>query len=272
MAGLPEGNYRWTVRGLAPENPRSGRRTGLLAEGAFLFRNLRLVSLDYPGNGVEFDGYRAYYEPAALRWSSAEEPASSRFILSTRSDFSGSPLALINNPPRQITLPALAAGTYYWTIRAENSEGMDISAGAPRRFRVLPMPPLPAPAKRLPEDGTVIGGAELKAERRILFSWDAVAGATGYLFTLLNADTGRIIIRQEPLTETAFTLEDLTLLDVGTFAWRVEAVLSASSRERRRNSAAIIRRGEVGENRFAIDFNPPGVPAPQEPGILYGRE
>jgi hypothetical protein len=272
MAGRPEGNYRWTVRGLAPESSRSGRRTGLFAEGAFRARKLRPVSLDYPGNGAAFEGLRAYYEPVALGWSSGEPVGTSRFILSTRSDFSGQPLALINNPPQRIALPKLVAGDYYWTVRAETPEGHDISAEAPGRFRVLPIPSLPRAAKRLPEDGTVIGGADLRANRRIVFSWDAVAGATGYLFTLANADTGKTITRQGPVAETSLSLEDLTLLDVGTFAWRVEAVLAESTGERRGDSATIIQRGEIGENRFTIDFKLPGVPEPREPGILYGRE
>jgi hypothetical protein len=272
MAGRPEGKYRWTVRGLAPENTRSGRRTGDIAEGVFSARELQRVSLDYPGNNADFEGFRAYYAPAALRWSAGETVGTSRFLLSSRSDFAGSPLALINSPPRRITLPKLAAGVYYWTIRAETPEGYDISAKEPGRFRVLPIPPLPRAANLLPEDGAVIGGADLRAKRSIVFSWDAVAGATGYLFTLVNADTGKTIMRQGPVAETTLTLEDLTLLDVGAFAWQVEAVLAESARERRGDSVTIIQRGEIGENRFTIDFNLPGVPEPREPGILYGRE
>jgi hypothetical protein len=267
----PDGNYRWTVRGLAPESSRNTRRTGLLSEGVFSARKLRPVSLDYPGNGASFEGLRAYREPAVLRWSSAEQLGTSSFILSTRSDFTGPPVARIDNPPQRITLPRLRAGTYYWTIRAETPDGFDISAGAPGRFRVLPIPPLPAAVNRLPEDGKVIGGAEVRANRRIVFSWDAVAGATGYLFTLENADTGKIIMRQGPAAETTLALEDLTLLDVGTFTWRLEAVLAERIGERG-NTGEIIQRGEISENRFTIDFGLPGTPKLRKPEIFYGRE
>jgi hypothetical protein len=244
---------------------------GLLSEGVFSAKKLYPVSLDYPGNDTGFDGLRAYREPAVLRWSSADQVGTSRFILSTRSDLTGPPVALINDPPQQVTLPRLRAGTYYWTIRAETPDGFDISARAPRRFRVLPIPPLPQVANRLPEDGKVIGGAELRANRRIAFSWDAVTGATGYLFTLENADTGRPVMQRGPVMETALVLEDLTLLDVGTFTWRLEAVLAERAGERG-YTGEIIQRGETGENRFTIDFSLPGTPKPQKPGILYGRE
>jgi hypothetical protein len=128
------------------------------------------------------------------------------------------------------------------------------------------------PNGRLPEDGKLIGPAELRANRRIVFSWDAVTGATEYLFVLENTLTGETVVRQGVAAQTALTLEDLTLLDVGPFAWRVEAVVAEPEREQPRNSGTIIRRGEIGENRFTIDFRLPGVPAPREPGILYGKE
>jgi hypothetical protein len=272
MAGLAEGNYRWTVRGLAPENSRSGRRTGMVSEGVFRARKLQPVNLDYPANNTAFDGFSSYYRPASLRWSAQEQVGTSRFILSSRSDFAGSPLMRIDNPPQRITLPKLGAGNYYWTIQAKTPEGYNIGAKTPSRFRVLPIPLLPRAAKRLPEDGKVIDSVELRENRRILFSWDAVRGATGYLFTLINPETGRTILRQGPMTERTFALEDLTILDVGTFAWRVEAVLAEQTRERRGETLTIVQRGEIGENRFTIDLKLPGAPEPRGPGILYGRE
>jgi hypothetical protein len=270
MNSYPDGDYRWTVRGLAPESSRNTRRTGLFSEGVFSARKLHPVSLDYPGNDAGFEGLRAYREPLVLRWSSADQLGTSSFILSAQSDFTGPPLALISDPPQQLTLPGLRAGTYYWTIRAETPDGFDISARTPRRFRVLPIPPLPEAANRLPEDGKIIGGAELRANRRIVFSWDAVAGATGYLFTLENADTGETVMRQGPVAETVLTLEDLTPLNVGTFVWRLEAVWAEPAGEGRGDTGEIIQGGKIGENRFTIDFGLPGAPRLRQPGTLYG--
>jgi hypothetical protein len=268
MESYPNGDYYWTIRGFAPESSRNSRRTGLYSEGFFMARKLQPVSLDYPGDGVSFEGLRAYREPVSLRWSSTDQTGTSRFILSASVDFTGPPLALIDNPPRRITLPSLGPGTYYWTIRAETSDGFDISARAPRRFRVLPIAPLPRAANRLPENGKVIGSADLRTNRRIAFSWDAVAGATGYIFTLENADTGQILMQQGPMAERALILEDLSLLDVGNFIWRLEAVAALSAGP----AGEIIRRGEIGENRFRIDFALPGAQELQKPGVLYGRE
>jgi hypothetical protein len=264
MDSYPEGNYRWTVQGLAAESLRNTRRTGLLSEGAFRSRKIRPVSLDYPADNAVFEGLRAYREPATLRWSSTDPVAASSFILSANADFSGQPAALINNPPPGIVLPRLRAGDYYWTVSAETSDGFDISAREPHRFRVLPIQPLPRAANRAPADGKVIGEAELRANRRILFSWDAVAGATGYLFVLENANTGSAVLRQGPMAETSLALENLTLLDQGTFVWRLEAVWAEPAGQ-------IVQRGETGENRLTLDFGLPATPELRRPGTLYGR-
>jgi hypothetical protein len=265
MDSHPDGDYRWTLRGLAPERPGVPQRTGPASEGVFSLITLHPVSLDYPGDNAGIEGLRAYYEPETLRWSSTVPVETSTFILSTNSDLTGPPLALINNPPHGITLPRLREGNYYWTIRAETPEGFDISAAAPRQFRVLPIPLLPAAANRLPESGKLIGGAELRAKRRIVFSWDAVMGATGYLFTLKNADTGNAVMRRT-MTETALALEDLTLLDVGTFTWHLEAIVVEPALP----AGEIIQHGETGENRFTIDIGLPGPPELRRPGTLYG--
>ncbi|MDR3191442.1 MAG: hypothetical protein LBT87_00070 [Treponema sp.] len=261
----PEGNYRWSVQGLAPESFRNTRRTGLLSEGVFRARKIHPVILDYPGDNTVFEGLLAYREPETLRWSSEDQVGTSSFILSRSADFAEAPVLLVNNPPQGITLPRLWEGNYYWTVRAETPDGYDISAKAPLQFRVLPIPLLPAAANRLPVNGKIIGEAELRANRRILFSWDAVTGATGYLFTLENADTGNTVMRQGPMTETALTLEDLSLLDVGAFTWHLEAVWAEAAGD-------IVQRGETGENQFTIDFGLPTTPELRRPGTLYGRE
>jgi hypothetical protein len=178
-----------------------------------------------------------------------------------------------------VPLPRFRAGNYYWTIRAETPDGFDISARSSRLLRVLPIPPLPGAANRLPADGKIIGKEELRENRSIRFSWDTVTGASAYIFTLENRDTGKTIIQKGPSAETSFVLEDLTLLDVGAFVWRVEAVLINPFRERRedRNEITddieeIIRRGETAANGFRVDFGLPDTPELRTPGLLYGRE
>jgi hypothetical protein len=269
LEAYPEGNYIWTVQSFAQESGRSTRRTGRLSEGAFSIRKIYPVILDYPDDGAELEGLLAYYEQGTVRWSQRESAAASRFILSRNRNLSV-PAAAINNPPGTVTLPRLRAGDYYWTVRAETADGLDISAETPRLLRVLPIPLLPEAANRLPRDGAVITGAELRQNRRIVFSWDPVPGATGYFFSLEHE--GRTVIPERIFRETAFVMEDLTLLDLGDFLWRVEAVLTEPVRERQEDEEELVRRGEAGENRFRVEFARPDIPDLPEPGLLYGRE
>jgi hypothetical protein len=212
----------------------------------------------------------AYFEPEAVGWRSASRVKASRFILMSGSEME--PVVVIDDPPERIRLPRLREGEYYWTIRAETEGGYDISAEGVRLIRVRAMPLLPEAGERQPRDGTVITGAHLRQNRSISFSWNAVPGATGYFFTLEHEETGRTLIQEGPVTKTTFALEDLTILDRGTFIWRVEAVLIDPIRERREDDGGIIQRGKIGENWFRIEFALPDIPDMQRPGLLYGRD
>jgi hypothetical protein len=202
----------------------------------------------------------------------------------------------IANPQRTLALPRLIEGDYYWSVQAETSEGFDISAAAPSLIRVLPIPRLPEAANRVPAAGQIFGPAELRS-RTIAFSWSPVAGASGYLFTLLQetgdgALTERLPVRA--LRDPGSVIEDLTIHDAGNFIWRLEAVVTESRaqaaampagagpagtmpaadlfREENQEPELIFQRGETGENRFTLNFLPPVMPYTRKPGVLYGRE
>ncbi|MDR1893906.1 MAG: hypothetical protein LBQ61_04335 [Spirochaetales bacterium] len=267
MDPYPEGEYRWTVQGFASESSLSTRRSGLLAEGLFTARKVRPISLDYPANGAQIEGLTAYFQPEMVQWSSVDQAVETRFVLSQRPDFRD-PLSQTDNPAQTLTLPRLRPGTYYWTVRGQASDGFDISPQAPRSFTVLPIPPLPAVENLLPRNGRVITAADLRQNRSISFSWDEMPEATAYLFAL-QKESGPVIL-QEILGQPGFVLEDLTLLDRGTFVWRVEAVMVDSLGDR--GDEGILRRGQEQESRFSLDFALPGAARVQEPGLLYGRE
>jgi hypothetical protein len=205
--------------------------------------------------------------------------------------------SLVKGTQGILSMDGRPEGNYHWTVRGfapespRNGRRMGLLAEGvfsvrmlrparldhPGNDRALPLPLLPRPllprpAGRLPEDGKVIDAAELRANRRIVFSWDAVTGATGYLFVLENALTGATIMQQGPVAETALSLEDLPLLDVGPFVWRVEAVAAEPEGEAPGDPGTMLQRGEISENRFTIDFSLPGIPVPRKPGIFYGKE
>jgi hypothetical protein len=264
-----EGNYYWTVQGFIHESIRNTQIAGLVGEGAFTARKVRGVTLRSPPDGAVFEGLAAYRQPETVRWSSAEPLASSRFILSRNRNLTGQDVTVLDGPPTAITLPRLTEGNYYWTIQAKTIDGIDISA-PPRLIRILPLPLLRQASNRTPPDGTVITGETLRQNRKLSFSWEAVPDATGYFFTLLGGENQEIL-RAGPLPATVFTLEDLRVLDRGEFVWQVEAVMAEPGQDREENRGTILRRGEIGKNRFILEYAPPGTPDLRKPRVLYGR-
>jgi hypothetical protein len=129
------------------------------------------------------------------------------------------------------------------------------AASRPSRF--------PAVAGRIPANGYVITPDTLRTSRTVTFSWNPVAGADGYIFSLLseNASGARQSIMSAESSTPSYTLADLTLLDQGTFIWQVEAVGGGTPG----------RRGTTGENQFTVDIPKPEAPRGRDAGVLYGR-
>jgi hypothetical protein len=261
---LEEGNYYWTVQAFATETAAATRRTGRISGETFFLRKVRPVRLETPEENAEIPGLTALRHPIVVRWSTPDIVGRVRFILS-RSSGMGNPVLEIPNPERSIGLNRLEEGVYYWTISAETSEGFNISA-APRRFRVLPISLLPRPTLLLPVSGHIVGPEELRANRSIVFNWDKIEEADAYILTLYQeTEKGRRQIFQTgPETGLSWTLDDLRILDKGTFFWQVEAIGIGED-------GLPERRGLAGENSFTLDITLPSRVQTEDAGILYGR-
>jgi hypothetical protein len=226
------------------------------------------LRLTLPANDARVDGLTALRQQTVFRWESSAQVASSRFVLSRNANpFQGRPAVEIQNPGRTIRVDRLGEGTWYWTIEAQTAEGLTIRAPSPRRIQVTPVPLLPAPLNPQPASGHRFDIEELRSLRNITFNWSAVRGANAYIFTLFQqtAEGRRQIIRTEPETRSSYTLNNLRLLDRGTFVWQVEAV----SRGR---GGAVEQRGRIGEFTFIMDFPSVGPIEIEETGILYGNQ
>jgi len=224
------------------------------------------IKLLAPVQEARLPGLTALREQTVFRWEYDGEVAQSRFILSGSSNpFDGRPVTEIANPGQTVRLDRLGEGIWYWTVEAKAVNGL-ISAAEPRQLQVLPIPLLPAPGNRQPAAGSRIGIDQLRNQRRIVFRWEAVPGANAYIFTLSQQTSGgrRQIIRTEPENRTSWTLENISVLDRGTFVWQVEAV------NRGRNNV-IEQRGRIADNSFVLDVPLPGPVKIEDPGILYGR-
>jgi hypothetical protein len=125
---------------------------------------------------------------------------------------------------------------------------------------------LPAPGNRLPESGNRIGAEDLRQQRKIVFSWDAVDGASAYVITIREASQERReIFRTDPMEQLYYTFEDLKRLDNdGTYVWQVEAL-------RRNSQGTVEQRGQPGESTFTLNVPRPGQVRTRNVGVLYGN-
>ncbi|MDR0878531.1 MAG: FecR family protein [Treponema sp.] len=122
---------------------------------------------------------------------------------------------------------------------------------------------LPAAEDQKPANGYLIGPEQLRESLRLTFTWNAVQGANAYTFSVLS-NSGREIIRTAALNQTSYTIEDLSILDVGNFIWQVEALALE-------DDGSIKQHGQIIQNRFLIDIPLPGDPGRHNTGTLYGR-
>jgi hypothetical protein len=125
---------------------------------------------------------------------------------------------------------------------------------------------LPPPVVVRPTAGKRYGLEELRTLKNIVFEWKTVQGANAYIFTLYKQiENGRRrITGTSPSAVTSNVLDDLKVLENGTFIWQVEAV-------RVGRNGVIERRGRPGEYYFVLDFPPPEPVQIEDAGILYGN-
>jgi hypothetical protein len=265
MDNFEDDAYTWTVQAFAREKSLNSRRTGLASTGLINARHLRPVSLDSPRSGWEYPGLNASRNPGAVKWSSQESPVKVRFVLARDAAMTNI-VDTKTNVSKTVSLPRLSEGDYYWTIHAETADGFDISAAAPFRFRVLPIPLLPAPQNRLPADGHVIGPEEIRASQLLSLSWNPVQGANGYILTVFQGSgAARETKVQTPvLNETTYTIDNIRQLGRGDLFWQVEALYVM-------RDGFIEQRGRLQENRFTIDIPTPSQTRTLDTGTLYGR-
>jgi hypothetical protein len=106
---------------------------------------------------------------------------------------------------------------------------------------------------------------ELREALNVNFTWSSVPDANSYVFNLYHEDSGgqRRLIHTRQLENNSYTLEDLSLLDQGTFVWNVEAV-RVNTRD-----GAVETQGRAAENSFVVEIPPPAVPETIKIEYLY---
>ena len=225
-----------------------------------------VLRLLLPEQMARLNGLTALRQQTIFTWECSGNVVRSRFVLSRNPNpLQGRAEVEIQNPQRTIRLPNLGEGVWYWDVEARTADGFTVSAPAPRQFQVLPIPLLPPPENVTPSARQRYGLEELRSMKNIVFEWKTVQGANAYIFTLYQqTENGRRqIVSTDPVNRTSYELDDLKVLDNGTFIWQVEAV--------NQRNGVNEQRGRAGEYTFVLDFPPPIPVQIEDTGILYGN-
>lgn len=262
LAKYANGTYGWSVQALAEETAYSSRRFSPMTDGEFRIVQLRRAILEYPADGAVMDGIRALSTPDSVRWSCEQELKQSVFTLSKNANGYSNPILTVSNPEKTVKLPRLDPGVYYWTIRATNAQGANSSAARPRSFTVSKIDRLASPRIASPANNIVYGVEQIRASRRINFTWNPVPLATNYSFTIRN-DRGQILVNKT-LAETKYTLSDMAELKNGRFTYSVQATQLLPD-------GTLVRRSDASSNVFTINLPAAADIVIDETGVLYGK-
>jgi len=213
-----------------------------------------VLRLSAPAQRARIEGLTAVRQQTVFTWDCEAEIVSSRFVLSKNSNpFQGSPVSEIRNPGRNVSISRLGEGTYYWNVEVRTADGFTVRAAQHGIVQITAIPVLPAATGLQPVRGRQFTMNDLISQRALNFSWQAVSGANAYILTIYHQSAGgrRQILQTQPLTRTNYSLENLQVLDAGTFIWQVEAI-------NRRSNGTIDQRGTAAESTFVMDIYLPG--------------
>lgn len=262
LSSMGDGEYSWTVQALVEQSDISSRRVSEKTQGAFKIAQLRKVQLQHPANGASVDGFAAFAYPDTVRWTSAQELRQSVWTLSKNPNGYSNPIASVQNPDRFIKLPRLEPGVYYWTVRATNASGLNVSPDRPYRFTVSPMAALQKPLVTQPAANKHFGPEQIRASRKIEFAWRPIQNANTYAFVIRN-ERGHVFVNKK-LTEPSYTITDMADLKNGRFTYSVQASQVLPD-------GTVARRSEVASGNFTINLPAAKDIIIDDTGVLYGN-
>ncbi len=216
---ISTGTWYWRARSVASNgtpSPYSGSISFTIASTGQIrilspLETQKISNLDIRDRGISFN------------WESASSGSDSRndFVLSRSRDLSDPVAAREGFQGNNLILDSPGAGTYFWQVRIKDSEGTLLARSDISSFTVLNE--IREPVGIFPANDSLVNMA---VRDDLPFRWEGSADATGYVFTLYKIENRtRKQLLMKNLTTENYNLTDLSLLDIGEFAWSVKAVM-----------------------------------------------
>ena len=261
---LPPGVWYWRV--LDGNEKERATKTGVFVvdEPPHIPLPVELVT---PKDKIVFKGETVLKTPVEFEWQSNEKIKSAVFVLKKKNGKGQFENFITRNSlSKTQSVVRLTSGSYIWKINATASDGTDISSSE-RSFEVLQPARLPAPVLLKPEQKTIFDTEYLKTNSNILFKWQKVPDATGYLFLIQKKDGNNfstIVKKSFSSGVQSYLLDDISLLSNGNFVWSVTA-------ENRADDGFLIQSGNPASNEFSIQVQLPGKIQIKDVGAQYGE-
>ena len=248
LGSFEEGSYRWELQSYIYETELNSRRTSLMGNSYFTLRKIRPVTLSYPAEKTEIDGWDAIENPGFFSWKSAE-PFSKAEIILVKKNSASEETVIIPQKGYGSKMPQLAEGTYEWTVSALTMDELDISATRTHTFTVKPIPPFEMPENARTEGTSLFNADYLRKTPYIKFTWSKVPRAYDYVLEILK---GKNVVYKTVLKgneNTSLEFKDLSRLSKGDFSWQVRAVRMSD------DGKTILIDGSPATNTFTIDYS-----------------
>ena len=237
------------------------------ASVAFELRRPLPVTLVSPVNNQSLDGLAALRVPIQLIWKAGDKTTRTTLTLQKQNaNGTWRTIRTMENPKTQVSFSRLTEGRYRWNVSASGENGMVLDSSS-ETFMIKSVPLLAGAVLNEPSDNFKMDAAYLKAHRNLSFKWKKVTGATDYdfvIYQVLANGAYKQVYSQSKVKQTEVRIKDLSILDVGTFEWRVTAYSHAKDGYEE-------QKGNTASARFKIDFGLPSKVKTGDPGTMYGE-
>ncbi len=266
---LPPDAYTCRIQAVAAESEFSAQRAGASNALVFSVREPTPVIQHIPLANARIDGLTALRKPVTFSWQSGRDKALSyEFVLSKKQADGTSRLVerISTGTKLAASVERLTPGNYTWQVLASTAQGFPVDSVL-RDFTVEAVPELSRANLLAPANRLVMDSQYLRKNRTIVFTWQAVEGATEYQFALYRKGSGKSLIpvmTERSVKGTSVRLKDLSVLDVGDFVWNVTAYCYAKDGYEEQHS-------RVASSEFKISFDEPDKIQTIKPGRMYAE-
>ncbi len=220
---LAAGDYYWRVISKTKE----GNLSRPSDSGQFRITDHVQITLTHPVHRVTLTRSIADTSGVHFAWKGALPPQNNyRFVLARTASMQP-PLRQTEISKGDVIIRDIAPGVYYWMVEIIDTDGQQKGKSLVEEFSIVE--DMARPTALFPTRGTAV---DMSSQNALPFRWSGPPSAEEYRFTLYQIKGGR---RTEVFTKitrrTDIEITDLTLLDVGEFAWSVEAMRKGADGE-----------------------------------------